>query len=73
MDLLVKLLPPHEQEHTTRNLKVFIEQPLGQMNATRSSYSDNILSQIRQAFVMTNQTQHCQGPSESLCINNGPG
>ncbi|CAH8603101.1 unnamed protein product [Heterobilharzia americana] len=70
IDLAIKHLPPHEQEYTARNFKVFVEEPFSQMNAARSLYSDDILSRIKQAFIITNQTLHYQYPLESLWINN---
>ncbi|CAH8867141.1 unnamed protein product [Trichobilharzia szidati] len=70
IDLAIKRLPPHEQAHTARNLKIFIEEPFCQANAARSLHADNIVSRIRQAFIKTNQILRSQRPLESLWINN---
>ncbi|VDP72729.1 unnamed protein product [Echinostoma caproni] len=69
IDMAIRRLPPHEQAHTARSFKVFVEEPFCQSNAARSLYDDNVLSRIRQAFVKTHQALRAHRPLESIWVN----
>ncbi|TPP66273.1 Poly(A) RNA polymerase gld 2 A [Fasciola gigantica] len=69
IDMAIRRLPPHEQAHTARSFKVFVEEPFCQSNAARSLYDDNVLSRIRQAFMKTHQALRAQQPLESIWVN----
>ncbi|KAF6778661.1 hypothetical protein AHF37_01957 [Paragonimus kellicotti] len=69
IDMAIRRLPPHEQAHTARSFKVFVEEPFCQSNAARSLYDDNVLNRIRQAFLKTHQTLRSQRPLESIWVN----
>lgn len=68
IDMVIRRLPPHEQAHTARSFKVFVEEPFCQSNAARSLYDDNVLSRIRQAFVKTYQALRSQRPLDSIWV-----
>ncbi|OON17070.1 PAP/25A associated domain protein, partial [Opisthorchis viverrini] len=66
IDVAIRRLPPHEQAHTARSFKVFVEEPFCQSNAARSLHGDDVLNRIRQAFVKTHQAVRSQRPLESI-------
>ncbi|CAH8658261.1 unnamed protein product [Dicrocoelium dendriticum] len=68
IDVVIRRLPPHEQAHTARSFKVFVEEPFCQSNAARSLYDDNVLTRIRQAFVKTYQALRSQRPLDSIWV-----
>ncbi|CAL8074913.1 unnamed protein product [Calicophoron daubneyi] len=72
IDMAIRRLPPHEQAHTARSFKIFIEEPFCQSNAARSLYDDNVLQRIRQAFLKTHQTLRAQRSLESIWVNTSP-
>ncbi|KER28557.1 hypothetical protein T265_13546 [Opisthorchis viverrini] len=69
IDVAIRRLPPHEQAHTARSFKVFVEEPFCQSNAARSLHGDDVLNRIRQAFVKTHQAVRSQRPLESIWVN----
>ncbi|GAA52296.1 poly(A) RNA polymerase gld-2 homolog A [Clonorchis sinensis] len=69
IDVAIRRLPPHEQAHTARSFKVFVEEPFCQSNAARSLHGDDVLNRIRQAFIKTHQAVRSQRPLESIWVN----
>ncbi|CAH8555395.1 unnamed protein product [Schistosoma turkestanicum] len=68
-NVAMKNVPSHEQGQfgsKFRNCKIFIEEPFSQTNVARSVHSDDIVSQIKQAFFQTNEILSGQYPLESI-------